>query len=327
MLKILYVLSLEENKYFVYYTISGQYEAVMLECQLLNPFVRKYKPKNVMEQKSYVELEDIDKYVKKYMNIFGIENVRGGSYSNENLEDFQIKALEKELYFLKTHENNNNDMYLFLYKEILNYKDIHEIEKFDIQKNKYIEDTRELEKFQYYKFNDKQCKIDFSSIQYIQWMRNMIGQYNVEYEFLENCNSQYSNKGIQKVKRKINNVDVQKYKEIIQFFIHLTKLNCEYRETEINFEPLLYLTNPIVILDNYIFSNDISLKNRERKIAINVCNKFEEFFYWTINRICELEFNVTNAVTNLENKSNLVHYVYNEKTMSQKMQSPEMEEE
>jgi hypothetical protein len=135
MSKTLYILLLENNKYFVYLTLSEQHEVVKLECQLLNPFVRKYNPIHIIEQKSYVEMEDIDKYVKKYMNLFGIDNVRGGSYSDEFLEDFKIQALQCELDFLKTYEINNNDIYLFLYKEILKYKDINEIEK--LNKNKH----------------------------------------------------------------------------------------------------------------------------------------------------------------------------------------------
>ena len=45
---------------------------------------------------------DLDKITKKYMLIFGINNVRGGSYSSLILNDWMIKALEHEF-------NSNNE--------------------------------------------------------------------------------------------------------------------------------------------------------------------------------------------------------------------------
>ena len=40
---------------------------------------------------------DEDKYVKEYMAKYGIENVRGGTYSNIVLDDNSILVLEKEI--------------------------------------------------------------------------------------------------------------------------------------------------------------------------------------------------------------------------------------
>ena len=40
---------------------------------------------------------DEDKYVKKYMNLYGIDNVRGGSYSNNTLTKYEKIFIKKEL--------------------------------------------------------------------------------------------------------------------------------------------------------------------------------------------------------------------------------------
>ena len=40
---------------------------------------------------------DEDKITKEYMAKYGIDNVRGGSYCNIDLDDFQIEALKTEI--------------------------------------------------------------------------------------------------------------------------------------------------------------------------------------------------------------------------------------
>ena len=55
----------------------------------IKPIKTKYVIKNCDEY-------DEDKWTKKMMLEYGIENVRGGSYSQTYLPEYQIKSLEKE---------------------------------------------------------------------------------------------------------------------------------------------------------------------------------------------------------------------------------------
>lgn len=95
---IIYVLKLTDNKYYVGKTnkdISSRYN------EHLNGYgaswTQKYRPIGVVEIINNVDDFDEDKYTKIYMHKYGIDNVRGGTYSTVVLKPAQIQLLEKEL--------------------------------------------------------------------------------------------------------------------------------------------------------------------------------------------------------------------------------------
>jgi len=92
-----YVLELSDNKYYV--GKSNNPDIRIKEHFLNNGSVwtTKYKPLNLIEKYENCDDFDEDKYVKVYMMRHGIENVRGGSYSQIILEPSVIDMLNKEL--------------------------------------------------------------------------------------------------------------------------------------------------------------------------------------------------------------------------------------
>lgn len=93
----LYVLKLIKDKYYV--GISRNDITIRYKQHLKGnsaTWTRMYKPLYIIESIKTNTMFDEDKYTKIYMNKFGIENVRGGSYSNIILEDYQLKTLDKE---------------------------------------------------------------------------------------------------------------------------------------------------------------------------------------------------------------------------------------
>lgn len=93
----LYVLKLIKDKYYV--GISRNDITIRYNQHLKGQgatWTRIYKPLYIIESIKTNTMFDEDKYTKMYMNKFGIENVRGGSYSNIILEDYQLKTLDKE---------------------------------------------------------------------------------------------------------------------------------------------------------------------------------------------------------------------------------------
>ena len=99
-----YVLKLENGKYFIGYcktlkNIKEQLEINGLSWIKDNPYIKILKVYNNCDK------FDVDKYTKKYMEVYGIDNVRGGSYYNSELSaevQFQIneelRISDKDIY-------------------------------------------------------------------------------------------------------------------------------------------------------------------------------------------------------------------------------------
>ena len=97
----IYILRLEGGRYYV-----GKSDNVMNRYQQhLNgggsAWTRKYKPISLVKTIENASPFEEDRYVKEYMNKFGIQNVRGGSYVELNLSEFHMEALKMEIWAAK----------------------------------------------------------------------------------------------------------------------------------------------------------------------------------------------------------------------------------
>ncbi len=104
---IIYVLKLEDNKYYVGRCSSQNNFNYRLRQHINGSgsyFTRKFKPvENPVVEKLYLPdnnemklLEDMK--TKEYMIRFGVDNVRGGSYCKINLDKEEKRMLCRELY-------------------------------------------------------------------------------------------------------------------------------------------------------------------------------------------------------------------------------------
>lgn len=112
MLKV-YVLKLENGKYFIGYcknlkNIREQLEEKEIKWIKKNPVLKILKVYNNCDK------FDVDKYTKKYMELYGIDNVRGGSYYKLKLSDEiknqlmdEMKITENKIY--QEEEKTNDD--------------------------------------------------------------------------------------------------------------------------------------------------------------------------------------------------------------------------
>lgn len=94
----IYALLLVSNKYYIGKTkkdvtarFSEHYEGYG------SAWTKLYQPLSIIEHYTSENQFEEDVLTKKYMIKYGIDNVRGGSYTNVILEDWQIKSLNNEL--------------------------------------------------------------------------------------------------------------------------------------------------------------------------------------------------------------------------------------
>ena len=91
----IYVLKLENNKYYVGKTKDTHSRIKKHFSGKGSEFTKKYKPKSV--EKIYFNTDDELKYTLKFMNKYGIENVRGGPFVKLELPKEYIITIKQML--------------------------------------------------------------------------------------------------------------------------------------------------------------------------------------------------------------------------------------
>ena len=91
----IYALQLEQGKYYIGKTDNP---TIRLESHFNSngsEWTKKYTPIKVVELIPNCNDYDEDKYTRMYMDKYGINNVRGGSFVSVKLEKFQIDTLKQ----------------------------------------------------------------------------------------------------------------------------------------------------------------------------------------------------------------------------------------
>jgi len=91
----IYILRLEEEKYYVGKTNNPEFRLDSHFNANGSEWTKLYKPINIVEIKNNCDDYDEDKYTIIYMNKYGINNVRGGSFVSVILTKAQNDTLEK----------------------------------------------------------------------------------------------------------------------------------------------------------------------------------------------------------------------------------------
>ena len=92
---LIYILELENKKYYVGKTANPNYRLEQHFNNSGSQWTKKYKPIKILELIPNCDDYDEDKYTRMYMDKYGINNVRGGAFCEEILEENTMKMLEK----------------------------------------------------------------------------------------------------------------------------------------------------------------------------------------------------------------------------------------
>jgi hypothetical protein len=91
----IYILELENNKYYIGKTTNPDFRLKQHFNSSGTQWTLKYKPKKVLELLSDCDNYDEDKYTLKFMEQYGINNVRGGSFCELKLNENNLSTIKK----------------------------------------------------------------------------------------------------------------------------------------------------------------------------------------------------------------------------------------
>lgn len=301
----IFALRLQNNKWFLE-TVPTEYTHIDIceHCRLKYEFVRNNSPCEICEHIQVFSTIEIDYYVKKYMKFYGIDNVRGGSYSKTTMSVDTIQHIQNEL---STNFADIDMDYATLNKINESYLDVHTWEK-----SRVIGEIYRLNKL-YQKFSQESDllnklrntdnRMNRDIIHDIHWLCNKIVYYtNNRLMMLNHADSLHAN-------YEPPDTDVIRYKSV------LTKLQLLYATytkfiddgdntaSSTKFEPKLYLMQPKMIFDTFFYHADNTDRLKTNfEIAEKMVNFYEYAYYRVINRMDELIFDVNSYGYNFEDQ-------------------------
>jgi len=285
---LLHVLLLTEDKLFLHgssRTITDD-SVIMLECEIMHEYLHKYKPLRILESIALRQTCEIDFFVKKYMKCYGIDNVRGGSYTDFKLTDDEKKFIEREhLMNIDTMQSKCSAM-ATVFDE---YKDIHtwstdklnqEMALVKEQQTKYDNEKTMLNNLSIGKNNIRTDRIFLTDL---KWVLNQCAK-NMQHPSQPNTKSAFVS---------ANRDIIIKYKQILNKMKTLYAIFCEHIDVEIKYEPRIHLYAPETILDVFFFHYH-QVRHWETYMVqlINLCEYYEYIFYCVITKIDEYKFDV-----------------------------------
>jgi hypothetical protein len=94
----IYALELESGKYYIGKTTNPQFRLEQHFNSYGSAWTNLYKPIKILEIIPNCDDYDEDKYTRMYMDKYGIDNVRGGSFVSIKLDEDTLNTLKKMEY-------------------------------------------------------------------------------------------------------------------------------------------------------------------------------------------------------------------------------------
>jgi hypothetical protein len=141
----IYILELVEGKYYVGKTNNPGFRIDQHFHSGGAAWTRKYRPIRIVEIINDCDDYDEDKYTRIYMDKYGVENVRGGSFCEEVLDEPTIDMLEKMSNSVKNKCFTCGKLGHFA-KECGTCNNLEDMDKCLVTLETFIKEKRELEK-------------------------------------------------------------------------------------------------------------------------------------------------------------------------------------
>jgi hypothetical protein len=285
---LLHVLLLTEDKLFLHgsSTTTNDDSVILLECEIMHEYLRKYKPLRILESIVLRQTCEIDFIVKKHMKCYGIDNVRGGSYTSFELTNDEKKFIEREHLMTIDKMDAKCAAMATVFNE---YKDIttwsldkinNEMSLVTRQQSLYDNEKGMLNKLSMSKNKIQTNRIFLTDL---RWILNQTAK-NMKQSVDSSANGTvYS-----------ASKDVAtKYKQILNKMKALYAIFCENIDVEIKYEPRIHLYAPETLLDVCFFHCHQG-RNWETHAfqVINMIEYYEYIFYCVITKIDEYKFDV-----------------------------------
>jgi hypothetical protein len=254
-----YILELENNKWFIH--LSKSPETVNIECEFLFDFVKHHKPTGIFEIVDINEVLAVNTIVKRYMKEYGIDNVRGGSFTEEFLPTHIKQALEFELADSSEKHSETCEFFQMIYKKYSAFtkEDIEEeLRKIKEEHTKYITVKNKYIQLKYSNYGI----INRDILMDIDWLRNTYRLSTNETNY---------------------NLDLQKYHNVILKLNAIIETYYLLDEDSIKVEYDNLFKTPQYVFDYF--------KEREEDFQYFM-SKIEYMTYTLINKIDEFEYDL-----------------------------------
>ena len=291
----LYVVLLQNEKFLLHASLETDDQKIKNECEILYDFVKLHKPLSIFDKvKIDKDFSLIDLNVKKYMLQYGIEHVRGGSYSSTVLPSYLLKSLDNEFNTICNYDNEH----------ITQLKDIFSENNEETIQNKlndYITMKNNYHSYKY--FQDEygiKYEINRECIKELEWIINKIQSFkNISNDL---CISIHKYAYIE-----LNNEQKTKYTYIMKKITEIVKMFFKINKDD------EYITEKWLNKKTVTDVNISKIHNLINKEYIDELIKNTEFFvYSVINRLDEIEFDLSTYPHNFESKyKNKIYFLQN----------------
>jgi hypothetical protein len=299
----IYLLKLLNDKYFVYASEDKRDKQIIQECILSFQYVKTNEPLGIIDVQPMDDAKDVDYMVKRYMLVYGTDNVRGGTYEYSVLPDnFQ----------LLDHVANSSEEDILSYSQYateLTRKFTKDTSMYELTENvrrtireteAFIKTKRDYKQFVCFQTEYGEQKFDRNVIFILRLLSDIINYKDID---------------------KSNEV-LFVYSQIMRMMRTITKAYFELTEEE--HKPMFMLKNPEFIFDAVMFQSDTKIEQRiiyeTKRLADQLLYTFEGMAYKIINFLDEAEFDFNSYPKNYDRrllaKLELLNKLIHEKTRS-----------